>query len=123
MDGLSLFAWILTGFLAAVYLVVGALKTISPAKAQASSPTLQAQLEGRVRFIGVMEILGAAGLILPVALNIQPWLAALAAFGLALIQALAISEHIKAKDTSKLGLNIVLLLLALNLAVLRVEFT
>jgi putative oxidoreductase len=46
-----------------------------------------------VRFIGVVEILGGIGLILPGVTGIMPWLTLLAALGLALIMLLAMVFH------------------------------
>ena len=47
-----------------------------------------------VRTIGVLEVLGAAGLILPPATGIAPWLAVAAAAGLVLIQVGGIAVHL-----------------------------
>ena len=41
--------------------------------------------QGTVRLIGLVEILGAAGLVLPMMLDIYPWLTHFAAAGLALL--------------------------------------
>ncbi|MFM8595478.1 MAG: DoxX family protein [Flavobacteriales bacterium] len=48
---------------------------------------------GTVRFIGISEVLGALGLILPAALRIKPILIPLAAMGIAIIMVLATSYH------------------------------
>jgi hypothetical protein len=62
-----------------------------------------------VRTVGVLEILGAAGLILPPLTGIAPWLAIAASIGLVLIQVGAIAVHLSRGETRKIGLNIVLL--------------
>ena len=49
--------------------------------------------EWLVRFIGVVEFLGALGMILPALTRILPWLTPLAALGFAVIQVLAIGTH------------------------------
>lgn len=49
---------------------------------------------GTVRFIGISEMLGAIGLILPAALRIKPMLTPLAALGIAVIMVLAIFQHV-----------------------------
>jgi uncharacterized membrane protein YphA (DoxX/SURF4 family) len=67
-----------------------------------------------VRFIGVVELLGAAGMILPAATRILPWLTPLAALGFAVIQVLAIGVHANLGETSQtLPINLVLLGLSL----------
>src|SRR5262249_6340462 len=79
--------WILQGLLAALFLFAGSTKLILPIDVLTSmgSPN-QIVLPGRfVRFIGMAEVLGAIGLILPRLLTIRPQLTALAAAGLAII--------------------------------------
>lgn len=66
--------------------------------------------EGMVRFIGIAEVLGALGLILPSALRIKPILTALAAVGIALIMILAMNEHISQNES--IVANIVMFVLA-----------
>jgi hypothetical protein len=48
---------------------------------------------GLIRFIGIAEVLGALGLILPAALRILPILTPLASLGLAIIMGLATALH------------------------------
>ena len=74
--------WIVQGLLALVFLFTGAMKLVLPLEVL----TEQVPLPGPfVRFIGVAEVLGAIGLILPGLLRIRPGLTALAAFGLVVI--------------------------------------
>jgi hypothetical protein len=67
-----------------------------------------------VRFIGIMELLAAIGLILPWALNTSCLsLHPLAATGIVLVMFLAIiHHHAKHKESKAIGFNAVLLLLA-----------
>jgi len=51
-----------------------------------------------VVFIGFTEVLGAAGLVLPMATGIVPWLTPLAAIGLALIVLMAAGFHLRADE-------------------------
>jgi uncharacterized membrane protein YphA (DoxX/SURF4 family) len=51
-----------------------------------------------VIFIGWAEILGAAGLVLPMATGIAPWLTPLAAMGLALTVLMAAGFHLRADE-------------------------
>jgi len=53
---------------------------------------------GEVVFIGVMEIVGAFGLVLPMATGFLPWLAPLAAIGLAVNVLMASGFHVRADE-------------------------
>lgn len=79
--------WIIQILLALVFLFAGGTKLVLPLDVLKSmgSPN-QIQLPGLLlRFIGVAEVLGALGLILPGLLRIKPWLTPLAAAGLVVI--------------------------------------
>src|SRR5215510_7981263 len=79
--------WIIQGLLAAVFLFAGSTKLILPIEVLTSmgSPN-QIVLPGWfIRFIGVTEVLGAIGLILPWLLRIRSGLTPLAAMGLVII--------------------------------------
>jgi uncharacterized membrane protein YphA (DoxX/SURF4 family) len=74
--------WIIQGLLALLFLWAGGMKLVLPIEAM----TEQMPLPGLfLRFIGVAEVLGALGLILPGLLHRQPALTPLAAAGLVLI--------------------------------------
>src|SRR5215510_10901112 len=85
--------WIVQGLLTALFLFAGSTKLILPIEVLTSmgSPN-QIVLPGWfLRFIGVAEVLGAIGLILPRLLNILPRLTSLAAMGLVIIMIGAVS--------------------------------
>jgi hypothetical protein len=69
------------------------------------------------RTIGVLEVLGAIGLILPVALDIAPVLASVAAAGLVLTMIGAIHVHVRHGELDRLAVPVVVLALALFVAV------
>jgi len=74
--------WVIQWLLAVVFLFAGASKLILPVEEM----TRQVPLPGAfLRFIGVAEVTGAAGLILPGLLHIRPGLTPLAAAGLVVI--------------------------------------
>ena len=74
--------WIVQGLLALLFLFAGGMKLVMPIEAL----TEQMPLPGLfVRFIGVAEVLGAIGLILPGLLRMRPGLTPLAAVGLVII--------------------------------------
>jgi uncharacterized membrane protein YphA (DoxX/SURF4 family) len=74
--------WIVQGLLALLFLFAGSMKLILPVEMM----TAQMPLPGLfLRFIGVAEVAGALGLILPGLLRIRPLLTPLAACGLVII--------------------------------------
>lgn len=67
-----------------------------------------------ILFLGVMEILGAIGIIAPAVTRILPFLTPLAAAGMAFVQVSAIVLHgVRGETATSLPLNLVLLALAL----------
>src|SRR5579884_1575006 len=68
---------------------------------------------GLTRFIGVSEMLGAIGLILPALTHVLPWLTIAAAVGLALVMVCAAVFHASRREYSPVSINVVLLVLAL----------
>jgi small-conductance mechanosensitive channel len=74
--------WIIQALLAALFLFAGVTKLVLPIEEM----TKQIAMPGLfLRFIGVCEVLGAIGLILPWLLGIRPGLTSLAAAGLVLV--------------------------------------
>jgi hypothetical protein len=63
-------------------------------------------------FIGLAEIAGGLGVVLPMLTGILPWLTPLAAALLALVMALAFAFHVRRKEYPNLAPNTVLFLLA-----------
>lgn len=113
---MSVVTWVITGLFAAMMLMAGGIKLAKP-HGEPPMPTLRDYSENGVRLIGVAEVAGALGIVLPVLTGIAAFLTPLAAIGLAIIQALAIPAHIKHDEPySK---NIVLMVVALAIAGLR----
>lgn len=76
--------WILQVLLAALFIFGGVMKLVMPYEQMtAGSPVVFPELF--LRFIGVAELLGGLGLILPSLLRIKPGLTPLAAAGLVII--------------------------------------
>ena len=76
--------WIIQALLAVVFLFAGGTKLVLPIEEMTAQ--MPVPLPGLfLRFIGVCEVLGALGLVLPGLLHIRPGLTALAAAGLSII--------------------------------------
>jgi hypothetical protein len=105
--------WIVAGLLALFFLYAGGIKVVQtreqlrPMMAWVDSLPM-----GLVRTIGVLEVLGAIGLILPPLTGIAPWLALAAAIGLVLVQIGGIILHLSRGEATVIGLNIVLVVAA-----------
>lgn len=113
--------WIAQGLLALAYLMAGALKATRPIDQLSKSMTWVANAPvGFVRFIGVAELLGSAGLILPMVTGILPWLTVAAAIGLVIVQVSAAVFHFSRGEGNRVPMNVVLLLLALFVFIGRV---
>lgn len=105
--------WMVAALLALLYLYSGGLKVLrSPAQLRPMMGWVDTMPLRLVRTIGVLEVLGALGLILPPLTGITPPLALAAATGLVLIQVGAICLHLSRGEARLIGLNIVLLVLA-----------
>ena len=74
--------WIAQGLLAALFLFAGGTKLILPIEEMTKDLPMPGLF---LRFLGVAEVLGAIGLILPWLLRIRPGLTPLAAAGLVII--------------------------------------
>jgi DoxX-like family len=81
--GLNGLLWIVQGLLALVFLCAGGMKLVLPLEALVAGPIALPGLF--MRFLGVAEVLGAIGLILPGLSRIRPGLTPLAAGGLVIV--------------------------------------
>ncbi|WP_339322752.1 DoxX family protein [Paenibacillus sp. FSL W8-0194] len=111
--------WIIQGLVALGFVYSGWLKAIQYEKAKESWGWVKDVSKGFVVFIGLAELVGALGVILPEALNIAPVLTPIAATGLAVVVFLGALFHIKRKEYRDIGMNIVFLALAVFVAVSR----
>ena len=107
--------WILQGFLAAIFLIAGAIKVI---KSKDELKVLGGEKMNwvdsisavSVKLIGTIEVLAAIGLILPQLTGILPWLVPLAAFGLVLTMIGAVMLHQRRGDGPKAIVQVIILL-------------
>jgi len=101
--------WIVQGLLALLFLWTGGIKLILPLEELTGPIPLPGWF---VRFIGVAEVLGALGLILPRLLGIRTGLTALAAAGLVIIMIGATAITLAAGDVAMALIPLVVGLLA-----------
>jgi hypothetical protein len=113
--------WIVTGLVAIANLASGGMKALRPLPAlHPVMPFTKDVPPALTRFIGVAEVLGAIGIVLPVLTGIAPILTPIAAVGLALIQLIAFVFHLVRKEISPVLLaNVLLFALAVFVAVAR----
>ncbi len=93
---LNLVLWSVQGFLALFFLAAGTPKLNGRGIERWTGFSELAR--PMVVFIGITEVLGAAGLVLPMATGILPWLTPLAAVGLAIIVLMAAGFHVRADE-------------------------
>ena len=109
--------WIVQGLLALMFLMGGlmkASKTKDSLKERGNSMDWVDDFsDGQVRLIGILEVLGAIGLILPGLTGILPILTPLAAVGLALTMVGAAITHFRRGEYPNIAVNLVLMALAL----------
>ncbi len=118
---MNIVVWSVQGLLAALNLFAGAPKATWPIAALSKRVDwIGAVPAGLVRFIGVAEVLGGLGLVLPMVTGILPWLTVAAAIGVIALQVCAGVFHISRREFTSLPVNIVLLLLALAVVIGRV---
>ncbi|MER7000441.1 DoxX family protein [Streptomyces sp. NPDC000410] len=113
---MNLALWIVTGLLAIAYLLGGAFKMIKPKEKIAASGAGARWVEdfssGGVKAIGALEVLAAAGLVLPAVLDIAPVLVPLAALGLVLLMTGAAITRIRRHETTFMVVDLVYIVLA-----------
>jgi len=105
--------WILQGLLALAFLLDGSLEAFMPIGALAHLfPWVSAVPPVLIRVIGVCELLGVIGILVPPLVRILPWLAIGAASGFLLVVASGAILHLWRHEYGVIGVNLVLFLLA-----------
>jgi uncharacterized membrane protein len=106
--------WIIQGLLAAMFAFAGTSKlTLSKEKLEKQFPWAKDFSLNTIRFIGLSELLGAIGLVVPWLTGIAPILTPIAALGICIIMVLASNiVHLKKGEYKEMALNIFLFLLA-----------
>jgi len=105
--GLNIGLWIVQVSLLGIYGAYGVYKTFFTEKAKEKMTWTNGRSDNFIRFVGVAELLGGLGVVLPMLTSILPQLTVLAATGLTLVQAFAIfTEHLPKKEYKFLPLNL-----------------
>lgn len=104
--------WIVQVLLAVLFLAAGVMKAFQYEQVKERMAWAKDVSKGTVTFIGIAEILGAVGLILPALFGIATWLVPTAALGLAVIMVLAAAFHAQRRENQSIVINVVLLVLA-----------
>lgn len=107
--GLHIALWVVQVLLGAMFLMAGFTKTFQPMDELAKNMPFTVIVGMPVtRFIGVSELAGALGLILPALTRIRPGLTPLAGAGLALVMLLAFGYHVVHGEFQALPANVIL---------------
>ncbi|GAA4837660.1 hypothetical protein GCM10023310_14070 [Paenibacillus vulneris] len=114
--------WIVQGILALGFIYSGWLKAFQYEAAKTSWTWVSDVPKNLVFFIGLVELLGVIGLILPQALKIVPVLTPIAAAGLAVIVLLGAVFHIMRGEYGEIVVNFIFLALALFVAIGRLKY-
>jgi len=109
---MNIVLWVLQALLAVMFLLAGVMKAFQYERAKVQLKWVGDVSHGLVTFIGVSELLGGIGLILPALTHILPWLTPLAAVGLAVVMVLAGGFHATRREYSNIAINAVLFVLA-----------
>lgn len=106
--------WIVQGLLAAAFFMAGTMKTVTPiAELLASGMTFVEFVPAwLVRFIGISEVAGALGLVLPSVTRVLPKLTPVAATLLAVVMVLAVGTHMLLGEFTAIGAPVALGLFA-----------
>jgi hypothetical protein len=119
---LDIALWFAQLILALLFGMVGSMKATTPLPELIKAIPAMAEVPGwLIRSIGVSELLGALGMLLPSLTRIQPKLTPLAGVGLAVLMASAIVFHLMRGEASATGLPATLGALAAFVAWGRLE--
>ena len=109
--------WIAQGLLAVMFIMAGLMKSTQPIEALTEAlPWVANTPLALVKFIGISELLGGLGLLIHSIFRWKSNLTILAALGLALVMILASGFHASRGEFSAIGMNAILLVIALFIA-------
>jgi uncharacterized membrane protein YphA (DoxX/SURF4 family) len=106
--GLHITLWVLQVLLALQFAFAGGMKVFATDDFIDMSGWAEDVPRPLLLFIGIAEMLGALGLVVPRATGILPWLTPLAAAGLAAVMLLAAGFHAMRSEWGYIAVNVVL---------------
>ena len=105
--------WLAQGIVAVAFIASVVMKLTTPINELSAMMPWAGQVSPAfVRFIGLVDIAGGIGILLPALTRIQPRLTVLAALGCVLLQVLAFGFHASRGEFAVLPVNLVLLALS-----------
>lgn len=114
--GMHIALWIAQALVAMILLWGAYAKLMMPAEELAAMMPWTTESPSLAMFTGVVDLLGGLGLILPALLKIQPNLTVLAAYGTVALMIAGSIFHGSRGEFPLIGMNVVVLLLALFIA-------
>ena len=112
--------WIIQGILAAFFLMAGLMKLTSSKEKLISQKQLQpGDSSIPVRILGIMELLGTIGIIVPFYSKIIPMLTSVSAIGFCIVMTGAFFVHFKKKEYKVLPLLVIVFIASLIVAIYR----
>jgi putative oxidoreductase len=112
----SIALWVLQALTAFVFGSHGLLMLSGPQRMGERVPWVRALPVPLVRLLGLVEILGAIGVVVPAATGVLPSLTVAAAGGLVAMMLLAMLFHVTRREWPNIGLNLILGALAFAVA-------
>ncbi|MCC9175588.1 DoxX family protein [Arthrobacter sp. zg-Y179] len=117
---LSLVLWLVQLLLALLFAGVGFVKIFQGyARVRENLRWPEDFSPATVKLIGVLEVLGAAGLVIPEATGMVPVLTPIAASALTVLMALAVLVHVRRGERNRIALGVILMMLSLVVALGR----
>jgi len=110
---------VLSTVLAVVFVITGVIKVFRYEKAGKFFAWVDDMPRALAQAIGLLEILGALGMILPAATGIYPWLTPVAAVALAVLQFLPGLHQVARGEKAEVISNVLLLILLALVAYIR----
>ncbi len=100
MPHMNVALWVVQVLLALAFIAAGGMKVFAYERYEAMTEKNGPSgiTRGLVTFIGICELAGAFGVVLPMATGIAPWLSAWAAIGLATVMLLAMGYHVRRRE-------------------------
>ena len=100
MPRMNVALWVVQVLLALAFIAAGGMKVFAyeryKAVTEKNGPS--GITRGLATFIGICELAGAFGVVLPMATGVAPWLSAWAAIGLSTVMLLAIGYHVRRRE-------------------------